>query len=88
MPSYVIINTMNSEQNHEAAPRIGLRDHEGAPIYSLDTNHDGVVGMSEIAPPRPETSHDLVTTGVAEAALIGALLITAAVSSARRIRRN
>lgn len=54
-------------------------------VTSLDANHDGVVTMSEMVPPRPEDGHDLIHAAVAEGALAGALILVAAYAGMRRI---
>lgn len=78
---------MSREQNHEAAPSVVMRDHQGNQLNSLDTNHDGRVGMAEINPARPENGHDLLIAGTAGLAITAAFIVAASIEGAKRARR-
>jgi hypothetical protein len=88
----------NPEVIHEtadqAAPALGdtvmkkvvIRDHSGTEISSLDTNHDNIVGMREMTPPRPENSHDLAVAGMAAAGMALATVVAVGVQHLRTRR--
>lgn len=77
-------------QGRPGAPEAPAHESDVAHAAPLDADHNGVVTMSEIAPPRPESGHDVVNAVVAEGLLAGALVLTAAYTALRqrRGRRN
>lgn len=62
---------------------VGAPNHE--PHTSLDTNGDGIVGMAELNPPRPESGHDLAVAGGAAVVVAAA---TALAMGAQRMRQR
>jgi hypothetical protein len=73
-----------SFENQGAEPPQQEREQAAAEASSLDTNHDGLVTMTEINPPRPEDGHDFVNVGIGG----GVLLLAVAGAVAIRARMN